>query len=238
MVVVDPRGGLQGRGGRRSFVSGGTLARLCGPAASAATGWTRGELRELLAGVRGGIESINLTTAEGLQSELLSYEGDGTLVTDHRYCTVGVLGIEHYREAHRLLERGERDGFLLKRSEEEKTRLLVTGYGAWFGATHLSGVASLEIASYRRARVGEVAGLYTITRFQGEGVGVRIIEHLVQVGRSRGLRALFACTSSPRAASFFDRNGFTEVAPSRVPDVKWKGRRGSARPVVLWRDLA
>ena len=113
----------------------------------------------------------------------------------------------------------------------------VAGYGAWFGGTRLAGVCGLETEAYRRSRVGEVVGLYTITRFQGEGVGVRMIDHLVDVGKEGRLRALFACSSNPRAVAFFERCGFRAVDPDKVPSAKWAGRRADAMPVVLWRDL-
>jgi len=47
---------------------------------------------------------------------------------------------------------------------------------------------------------------------------------------------LFACTSNPRAASFFERDGFARVGPTEVPARKWKGRRRPF-PEVFWRDL-
>jgi N-acetylglutamate synthase-like GNAT family acetyltransferase len=144
--------------------------------------------------------------------------------------------VEHFQDAERLLARGEREGFLLPRTEEEKHRLLLAGYGAWFGGTRLSGVCGLETEAYSRRRIGEVVGLYTITRFQGEGVGVRMVDHLVDVANEAGLRALFACTSNVRAAAFFERCGFERVSPDKVPSVKWFGRRGEL-PMVLWRDL-
>jgi N-acetylglutamate synthase-like GNAT family acetyltransferase len=158
-------------------------------------------------------------------------------VTAEEYCTVDSLGVEQFHEAERLLVRGEREGFLLARNEGEKHRLLLAGYGAWFGGTRLAGVCGLETEAYTRSRVGEVVGFYTITRFQGEGVGVRMIDHLVDVAKERGLRALFACSSNERAVAFFERCDFVRVETDRVPRAKWVGRRSDTMPVVLWRDL-
>ncbi len=101
----------------------------------------------------------------------------------------------------------------------------------------MGGIAGLRIDAYKRQRLAEVVGLYTITRFQGEGVGVRLVEALAGASARRGCRAIFACTSNDRAAAFFERNGFEPVDVRRVPAVKWKGR-GKRRPErVLWRDL-
>lgn len=237
LVIVDERGGLDAGSGTRSFVHAAALARVvraeedCGD-------WALAELTQVLAAVRSEVvEAVNLTTAEGLGEELFTYHGSGTLVTADEYCTVDRLGVEQFHDAERLLARGEREGYLLARNEESKQRLLLAGYGAWFGRTRLAGVCGLETETYRRKRVGEVVGLYTITRFQGEGVGVRMIDHLVAVARKERLRALFACSSNARAVAFFERCGFRQVDPDKAPSAKWVGRRSDSMPVVLWRDL-
>ena len=49
------------------------------------------------------------------------------------------------------------------------------GFGAEIGAHHFAGVCGLEVEAYRADHVGEIVGLYTITRFKGEGVGGRLI---------------------------------------------------------------
>jgi N-acetylglutamate synthase-like GNAT family acetyltransferase len=81
-----------------------------------------------------------------------------------------------------------------------------------------------------------VRGLYTITRFKGEGVGSDIVDHLLGVAEEKGCHAVFACTANERAAGFFIRNGFERVTPSDVPAEKWKHRRGK-RPMTFLREL-
>jgi amino-acid N-acetyltransferase len=235
LVVVDPRGGLSSPRGTRSFVNAPAAARLLREQRSVAP-WTKGEIRRFIEAVRGGVGSINLTTAEGLAQELFSYEGAGTLLTADDYCQIERLGADDFAEALAMLARGEREGFLLPRTPEQRARILLGGHGAWFEGRRLAGIGALEAAAYAKYGLGEVVGLYTITRFQGEGVGVKIVDRLVEVASGLGLGALFACTSSPKAALFFERVGFVEVATSRVPRLKWKGRRGP-RPRVFWRDL-
>ncbi len=235
LVIVDERGGLDAGSGTRSFVHAAALARVC-RADEDLGDWGLAELQQILAAVRSGVTAVNLTTAEGVGAELFTYQGSGTLVTAEEYCTVERLGVQHFHEAERLLARGEREGFLLPRDEVQKHRLLLAGYGAWFSGERLAGVCGLETEAYRRRRVGEIVGLYTISRFQGEGVGVRMIDHVVAAAKEEKLRALFACSSNERAVQFFERCGFEQVDPSKVPPAKWVGRRGEM-PVVLWREL-
>jgi N-acetylglutamate synthase-like GNAT family acetyltransferase len=235
LVIVDERGGLDAGSGTRSFVHAAALARVC-RAEEDLGDWGNAELHQILAAVKSGIAAVNLTTAEGVGEELFTYQGSGTLVTEEEYCTVDSLGVQHFHEAGRLLARGEKEGFLLPRDKEQKHRLLLAGYGAWFSGERLAGVCGLETEAYRRRRVGEIVGLYTISRFQGEGVGVRMIDHVVAAARDEKLRALFACSTNERAVAFFERCGFKQVDPSRVPPAKWADRPGEL-PVVLWRDL-
>ncbi len=235
MVVVDARGGLRHGEAVQSFAKVSSLVRVHGRG-EPVSGWTAAELTLLRRAIQNGVESINLTSGIGLAAELFSYEGSGTLLTAGEYATVEALRIDDFPQALELLRRGEQEGFLLRRTERERARLLLSGYGAWFESRRLAGIAGLEVDQYRPWRLAEVVGLYTITRFQGEGVGVRMLAELATIARSRGCRAAFACTSNLRAAAFFGRNGFVQVASDIIPDIKWRGRRG-ARPTVFWCDL-
>jgi len=236
LVVCTARGGLPMRRRTRSFVTTTGLSRMLSSNGNLGP-WTPAALAELVETVGSGIESVNLTTPEGLAAELFTYQGSGTLLTSRQYCTVERLGVDDFHEALQLLRRGEREGFLLTRTDEEKIELMLSGYGAWFEQNRLAGVAALETKAYRRQRVGEVRGLYTITRFKGEGVGARILAHLAMVASEAKLRGLFACTSNRRAAAFFARHGFKQVDKSAVPQQKWVDRKGPPDPAVFWRDL-
>ena len=145
LVVVDPRGGLRAGDGRRSFVTTAALVRLKD------TGrWTAAELGHCRRALAGGLGSVNLTDASGLERELFSYEGAGTLITRGQYCRIDRLGIDDFDQALGLLARGEREGFLLKRTKDERAELLLSAYGAWFEGAGLAGLASLELERYRQ----------------------------------------------------------------------------------------
>ena len=70
---------------------------------------------------------------------------------------------------------------------------------------------------------GEIASLYALTRFLGEGVGVSLVQWGVAEARRLGLTYAFACTTSERVGQFFVRQGFHEVGQDRVPDRRWLG---------------
>ena len=89
-------------------------------------------------------------------------------------------------------------------------------------------------------RAGEIVGLYTITRFKGEGLGSRLVRELLEQAARQGLRYVFACAVDEHAQQFFEREGFARVGPEAVPAAKWKGydARRRARVSVFRYDLA
>jgi amino-acid N-acetyltransferase len=169
------------------------------------------------------VHSVNLCSLDGLERELYTYEGSGTLFTLEDYCRIERLGIDDFEEVERLIARGQREGYLKSRTPAEMAHLLFNGYGATIGAHHLAGVCGLETGPYRQEKAGELVALYTITRFKGEGVGGRLVARVLADAREAGLSFVFACTTEPRAQAFFDRQGFRNVGPQDVPGAKWVG---------------
>ena len=90
-------------------------------------------------------------------------------------------------------------------------------------------MCSLQTERYTNARAGEIVGLYTITRFKGEGVGVKLIDCMKAVGRERGLAYLFACTTQERVGQFFERQGFRAIPQAEAPPAKWVGYEEARR---------
>jgi amino-acid N-acetyltransferase len=122
-------------------------------------------------------------------------------------------------------------------------RLAVDGLGARVvGSGHLAGIVSLETEPYASHGLGEVACLYTVSRFSGAGAGALLVEGMLDVARAQGLDAVFAVTVSDLAADFFARRGFGEVDHGDIPAEKWEGydavRRASARAFVRSTDAA
>lgn len=240
LVLVDPEGGV-GSDEALSFLDESVLATLlgAGQAEWAGVGHRRPLIEVIRGGLIEGIPSINLCTLAGLARELYTYDGSGTLFTLEDYCRVERLGIDDFREVERLVERGQREGFLKIRSREEIGEILFTGFGATIGSGHLAGVGSLLCDRYVDDQAGEVVALYTVSRFKGEGVGAKLLNRILEEARGRRLHSVFACTTEERAAQFFLRNGFRKVTPAEVPAAKWAGYDPERlqRLVVVRRDL-
>ena len=241
LVLVDARGGLDVGAGRLSFVDENLLDTLLRQGEAEWSGL--GERRALLVAVRaalaGGVEAVNLCAPAGVAEELFTYVGSGTLFTQGDYCHVAPLALDDFAQAERLHERGRREGVLKPRTPEEVAELLASSFGATICGRHLAGVAGLLTAPYATEQTGEIVGLYTITRFKGEGIGERLVSRLLAEAESRGLEYVFACAVDGRAQQFFERLGFERVSAAAVPAAKWVGydRRRRARVAVFRRRL-
>jgi amino-acid N-acetyltransferase len=222
LALLDPDGGMSRPDrGAISFVH---LDELKGLLAAAGPGdlsaRRRRLLREVQAMLEAGVPSVNVCRPENLGDELFTYAGSGTLFTRERYVTVRRLGIDDFDAAADLLTWGTSEGFLAPRAPAEVDRVLASGFGAFVEGRYLAGIGAL----LRRAGedLGEIASLYAITRFLGEGIGTHLVAFALEWGRELGLRRIFACTTSERAVSFFERQRFARVAPEALPPRKWE----------------
>jgi N-acetylglutamate synthase-like GNAT family acetyltransferase len=218
---IDSGGGLRGGGRRLSFVHRAELRALLPQAEG-----RRAHLLRAIDSLLGrGVDTVNICTLDGLREELFTYDGSGTLFTRDRYIEVRPLAIDDFDAAHGLIARGVKEGALLRRRAREVDQILSAGFGAFVEARDLAGVASLLIyrASAAEPAAGEIACLYTLTRFLGEGVGAELVDHALREAQRERVAQVFACTSNGAAGRFFVRCGFSRVARSRVPDRKWQG---------------
>lgn len=241
LVLLDAVGGLVTENKRMSFLNGPVLQELLRPGAAewAGLGAWLPLLEAIHLALEGGVTSVSLCRFTELGRELFTYEGCGTLFTLTDYCHVEKLGIDDFHEVEKLLERGEREGHLKPRTQMETARLLLHGYGARLGPApgELAGFCALFL--YREERTAEIVGLSTITRYQGEGIGGRLVDRMVLEGERQGLSYLFACTTQDGAQRLFERHGFRRVVPDAVTETKWRGYAPERKQqvAVFRRDL-
>jgi amino-acid N-acetyltransferase len=240
LVLLDGAGGLRAAGGRRlSFVHLDELAELLeAPAARLATRERVPLWRDIAEIVEAGVPAVNVCAPADLDDELFSYAGSGTLFTRECYMTVRGLGVDDYDAAHDLIARGTAEGYLALRVESEVDRILAHGLGAFVEDRDLAGIGALLPGG--DGLTAEIAALYTLTRFLGEGVGGALVAAAVERAGTQGLRAVFACTTSERVGAFFERQGFHGVAQEDIPAARWEGYDAARRARVrcFQRELA
>jgi N-acetylglutamate synthase-like GNAT family acetyltransferase len=222
LVLVDPGGGLLRDGvGRFAFLDLDELRRLLAQGAPGGGLVDRLPLlREIEKMLGEGVPAVNLCSAEGLSDELFTYAGSGTLFTRERYVNVRALGIDDFDAASDLMARGVEEGFLVARSGPGLDRVLANGFGAFVEGRYLAGIGAL--LRHPQGDSAEIASLYALTRFLGEGIGSHLVRFALEHARRLGLARVFACTTSERAQSFFERQGFRPVSHRELPSDKWR----------------
>ena len=225
LVLLDRQGGLTASGEPLSFLNGSNLqellAELPARGASSETSQARRlQLETARLALEGGVASVSLCSPASLAKELFTYEGCGTFFTLTDYCQAERLALDDFSEAERLIERGEQEGALKKRSSREVSQLLLHGYGARLG-TERDLVGFCALLPYTADNAAEIAGLYTLRRFHGEGIGSRLVRKAITEGQERSLSYLFACTNQEGARRLFERFDFRQVPPDAVPATKW-----------------
>jgi amino-acid N-acetyltransferase len=231
LVWLDRDGGIEGEGGKRlSFVHRAELQEILGQAAPA-NQRRLALLREIAAMLDAGVPAVNVCTVEGLGDELFTYAGSGTLFTAERYVHVRPLGIDDFDAAADLIARGVEEGYLAPRTPEQIDAVLASSFGAFVEGRHLAGIGAL--LPDEASGGAEIASLYTLTRFLGEGVGGHLVAWGLERARERGFGFCFACTTSERVGAFFERNGFKLAAPDEIPAAKWRGYSSDRRARVL-----
>jgi len=237
LALLDRQGGLTAKNGERlSFVELGRVHRTARRERARAR---RAMLLAVKRALADGVSSVNLVEPRDVYEELFSYVGCGTLFTQAQYGSVRPISIDDFEEVEALIVRGQNEGVLLPRKHEEISAILPSCFGYRIGDEHLAGICSLLTEPYRRERAGELTALYTLTRFQGEGVAAELTKELLKEARARKLRYVFACTSEERAARFFKRLHFRRVDARQVPPAKWHGydRARIARLTIFRIDL-
>src|SRR5215468_12601123 len=225
LILLDPNGGISTGGSHLSFVNCPVLGEVLrqGEAEWAGLGDRRPVLETVRAVLEGGVSSVSLCPIDGVARELFTYEGCGTLFTSTDYCRVERLGIDDFHEVEKLLERGDREGYFKARTPAEIDQLLLHGYGARLGIVTGGLAGFCALLPYPEENAAEIVGLYTITRFQGEGIGGRLIATMIAEGEQRRFSYLFASTALEGAQRLFERHEFRRVAPEDVAAAKWQG---------------
>jgi len=237
LVWIDGGGALVGAGERRlSFVDLEELRAVL--AADAPETRSRAStLREIESLLEHGMPAVNLCSMEGLADELFTYAGSGTRFSRERYVDVRRLGIDDYDAADDLIARGVAEGYLAQRTPEAVERVLAHGFGAFVEGRHLAGIGAL--LPFESEKAAEIASLYTITRFVGEGIGGHLVAFACACAKELGCEAVTAVTTSDRVVTFFERYGFERVTPDEIPAEKWRDydRERRARALCLRRAL-
>ena len=221
LVILDPQGGLTASGAPLSFLNGSHLEELQAHGARGEIPHERHrQLETARLALEGGVASVSLCSPVSLAKELFTYEGCGTFFTLTDYCQAERLALDDFPKPNASYSGANRKARSKNEPPSEISQLLLHGYGARLG-TERDLVGLCALLPYVTDNAGEIAGLYTLRRFHGEGIGSRLVGKAITEGQARGLAYLFACTNQEGARRLFERFDFHQVKPDAVPATKW-----------------
>jgi amino-acid N-acetyltransferase len=166
----------------------------------------------------GGVARTHLIsrhTDGAVLQELFSDEGIGTMVVESTLNTLRDASIKDVGGILKLLRPLEIEGILVRRSrellEQEIERFVVLEHDH-----RIVGCAALY--PFPDEASAELAGLAVDAKSRDRGYGEAILNHMISVAKTQGLRKLFVLTT--RTAHWFIERGFVESDVSALPAQK------------------
>jgi len=121
--------------------------------------------------------------------------------------------LRNISEIQTVLAPYEKEGIILKRDEDE-IATNIRSYVLVYKNTTPVGVGALHLFS---PFLGEIRSLAVCKKHQGEGIGKKIVQYLLQEASSLGLKEVLVLTYQ---REFFEKLGFVEIEKEAVPDKK------------------
>jgi len=107
----------------------------------------------------------------------------------------------------KLIARGERQGFLLKRPKKE-IRAVVKKRNV-FVAENSRGIIGIVALDFYSKRLSEIRSVFVERKFRGQGIGRMLLEKAIKRAKKLGVDELMTI-SVPSMAKWFMKRGFDE----------------------------
>jgi amino-acid N-acetyltransferase len=177
-----------------------------------------GLLEALIKTSQAGVERCHLISYRddgALLKELFSRDGCGSLIYQDSYESIRGASIDDVGGILELIQPLEQQGVLVRRSRE-----LLENEIPRFTVIERDGmiVACAALYPYPRERSGEIACIATHPDYRGDNRGKRLLSHLEQEARAKGLDTLFVLTT--RTAHWFVEQGYAAGESTDLPAQK------------------
>ncbi len=192
-------------------------------------------LRYATRACRGGVPRAHIIPFAldgGVLLELFSHDGVGTMVSYENLESLREATIDDVGGILQLIEPLEADGTLVKRGRNQLERdidhfSVIEHDGLLFGCAALY--------PYPKEKIGEMACLTVSPDAQGTGDGERLLKHIEQRARARGLERLFVLTT--RTEHWFLKRGFVKAGLDDLPDDRRRLYNWQRRSLILMKKL-
>lgn len=146
--------------------------------------------------------------------EIFSNQGVGTMVHTNLYESIRDMQASDVSDVLRIMDPYIEEGILVPRDkqslQQEYNDFVVFDVD---GIVH--GCAALHPYEDGQA---EIAAVAVDRKYQGSGIGGRLVSFLIERARGRGIKQLFVLTT--RTADWFERNGFRRAGVDAIPERK------------------
>ena len=144
-----------------------------------------------------GYSTVSLTTYTGAATIIRSAQPDDA------------------QKIFELVNYGEREGQLLPRTLDA----IRENIGDWVVAASAGDIIGVGSLGEMGPTLVEVRSLAVAPAYRKNGVGIKIVEALVQEAQARGMKVVFALT---RAVPFFEKAGFNVTEKENFPEKVWR----------------
>lgn len=176
---------------------------------------TRRHLYSAVRACRHGVKRAHIIdrhTDGALLTELFTRDGIGTLVTDDMYDNLRTATIDDIVGILELIAPLEQDGTLVKRSRE-MLEMEIDRFTVMERDGTIIGCAALY--PYIEEKVAELACVAIHPDYQKEGMGKKLIQHVVSEAKQLGLKKIFLLTT--QTSHWFREQGFKQGDLNALP---------------------
>ncbi len=150
---------------------------------------------------------------EGLLAEVFSNEGIGTLIHANEYQAIRKAMKKDVRAIHALIQAGMETDELLRRTRTDIERQ-INDFFLFEVDRAPAGCAALH--GYPEDRKAEIACVYVDSRFENQGIGLKLLRYGEEQARAAGFEMLF-CLTTQAVNYFLQKGGFQLATPDDLP---------------------
>lgn len=192
-------------------------------------------LRYMLRACQGGVARTHMVPFDidgGLLLELFRHDGVGTMLAEEELEALREATLDDVASILSIIRPMEEEGILVRRDhsliEREIEHYSVIEHdGVIFGCAALHAFPGHDI--------GEMAALAVSPHVQGQGDGERLLRHVEQRARAKGLKRLFVLTT--RTMHWFLKRGFRPASVEDLPEGRRNVYNWNRRSQVLIKQL-
>jgi amino-acid N-acetyltransferase len=159
------------------------------------------------------IHIIDGRVEEGLLAEVFSNEGIGTLLHANEYQSIRKALKKDARAIHTLIHAGMESDELMRRTKADIERQIEDFY---LFEVDRAPVACVAMHVYPQEQKAELACLYVDSRFDNQGIGLKLAQFIEDKARAAGMQTLF-CLSTQAVNYFMQKCGFQLGTPDDLP---------------------